>query len=117
MEQDILAMRFKALGSPARLRILALLVAVGESVCVCELADALDLPEYKVSRHLSALKAAGFVKGEHKGPWVYYEPLPSELLSALEPFLSPARNDLRRLKARMRKRRGGLCVIGPRGGG
>lgn len=117
MLQETLAERFKALGSPTRLRILALLVAVGEPVCVCELADALGLPEYKVSRHLSALRAAGFVKGEHKGPWVYYELVPSELLSALAPFLVPAPDDLRRLKARMKKRRGGLCVIGPRGGG
>ncbi|KUK27083.1 MAG: Putative transcriptional regulator [Acetothermia bacterium 64_32] len=109
-------MRLKALGSPMRVRIMTLLLAVGKPVCVCEIADALSLPEYKVSRHLSALKAVGFVKGEHKGPWVYYEPVPSDLIEALRPFLSPHPDDLARLKERMKKRKGGVCVIGPRGG-
>lgn len=108
--------RLKALANPIRLRALGLLLSVDGPVCVCELADALGLPEYKVSRHLSSLKAAGFVKGEHKGPWVYYEAIPSDLLRALKPFLKPDRDDLERLVARMRKRKSGLCVIGPQGG-
>jgi len=116
MSQIRLADRLKALGSPIRVRLLSLILVAGEPVCVCELADALGLPEYKASRHLSALKAAGFVVGEHKGPWVYYEPVPSDLLNALKPFLTPDPDDLVRLKDRMKKRREGLCVIGPQGG-
>ncbi len=114
--QTELAKRLRALAHPTRVRILGLLLAVDSSVCVCELADALRLPDYKISRHLSALRAAGFVEGEHRGPWVYYRPIPTQLLSALRPFLAPEPEDLRRLKARMRKRKGGLCVIGPKGG-
>ncbi|MBC7098881.1 winged helix-turn-helix transcriptional regulator [Candidatus Bipolaricaulota bacterium] len=116
MSQIRLSERLKALANPIRLRALGLLLSVDEPVCVCELADALGIPEYKVSRHLSALKAAGFVAGEHRGPWVYYEPVPSDLLEALEPFLTPAPDDLVRLKDRMGKRQGGVCVIGPQGG-
>jgi len=114
--QTKLDKRLRALAHPLRVRILGLLLSVDSSVCVCELADALGLPDYKVSRHLSALKAAGFVEGEHRGPWVYYHPLPSELLEALRPFLVLEPEDLRRLKIRLGKRKGGLCVIGPKGG-
>ena len=116
MSQTDLAKGLRALAHPLRVRILGLLLSVDSPVCVCELADALGLPDYKVSRHLSALKAAGFVQGEYNGPWVYYRPLPSELLGTPRPFLTPEPEDLRRLKARMRKRKGGLCVIGPKRG-
>ena len=115
MSQTDLAKGLRALAHPLRVRILGLLLSVDSPVCVCELADTLKLPDYKDSHHLSALKAAGFVTGEHKGPWVYYEPTP-ELLEALRPFLTPEPEDLRRLKIRMRKRKGGLCVIGPKRG-
>jgi len=95
---------------------LALLVEAREPVCVREPADALGLPEYKVSRHLAALRTAGFVEGEHKGPWVYYRPVPSKLLAALRPFLVADPEDLKRLRVRMKRRKRGLCVIGPEGG-
>lgn len=116
MVQKELAERLRALGNPIRVRALALLVEMKGPVCVCELADALGLPEYKVSRHLAALRAAGFVEGEHKGPWVYYRPVPSKLLAALQPFLVADPEDLKRLQARVKKRKGGVCVIGPEGG-
>lgn len=116
MAQISLAKRLKAMAHPLRVRMLGLLLSVDSSVCVCELAEALGLPDYKVSRHLAVLKAAGFVEGEHKGPWVYYRTRPSELLDALRPFLVPDPQDLARLRARMGKRKDGLCVIGPGGG-
>jgi len=80
-------------------------------LCVCELAEVLGLPEYKVSRHLSALKKAGFITSEHKGPWVYYEPVSSPLLSALAPFLTPSAEDLQRLETRTKKRRKNVCAM------
>lgn len=117
MEQKALAKKLRALSHPLRLRALGLLLEAKAPVCVCELADALGLPEYQVSRHLSALKSAGWVEGEHKGPWVYYRPVPSELLSALRPHLSADPEDLKRLRARIRRRKGGLCIVGPKGKG
>ena len=50
----------QVLGEPTRLRLLNLLAQTGE-VCVCELVDALQLPQYNVSRHLSVLARAGWV--------------------------------------------------------
>lgn len=61
---------FKALGHPARLRIVEELRA-GER-CVCELVDVSAGGWSTVSRHLSVLKAAGVVEDEKRGLQVYY---------------------------------------------
>ncbi len=97
-----------------RIRLLTLLNAAGESVCVCELADVLGLPQYTVSRHLKALARAGWVTGEHDGPWVYYTAVSSPLLEALGPSLSPTAEDEGRLRARLALRERGRCVVGPK---
>ncbi|MFQ5453385.1 MAG: ArsR/SmtB family transcription factor [Candidatus Zixiibacteriota bacterium] len=62
---------FKALSEPIRLRIIALL-AEGE-LCVCDLTEALELPQSTVSRHMAYLKAVGFVRDRRNGKWVYYK--------------------------------------------
>ena len=67
-EADIL----KVLGEPNRLRLAILLAAEGE-VCVCRLAEALDAPEYKVSRHLGVMRAAGLVEARREGTWMHYK--------------------------------------------
>jgi ArsR family transcriptional regulator len=113
MLQDAVTKKLRALANPISFRALGLLLSVDDPVCVCELAEALGLPEYKVSRHLAALRATGFVEGEHRGPWVYYRPTPSELLTALRPFLVADPEDRGRLRARMKLRKGGVCVVGP----
>jgi len=64
------AQLFKALSEPIRLRILALLTD-GER-CVCDLMAVLDLPQSTVSRHLGALRNAGWVEGRRQGLWMYY---------------------------------------------
>ena len=61
---------FKALGHPARLRIVEELLA-GER-CVCELVDISAGGWSTVSRHLSVLKSAGVVEDEKRGLQVYY---------------------------------------------
>ncbi len=61
---------FKALGHPARLRIVEELLA-GER-CVCELVDISTGGWSTVSRHLSVLKAAGVLEDEKRGLQVYY---------------------------------------------
>ncbi len=50
---------FKALSDPTRLRCITLLSSHDE-LCVCELTQALDLPQPKVSHHLAALRKAGW---------------------------------------------------------
>jgi ArsR family transcriptional regulator, arsenate/arsenite/antimonite-responsive transcriptional repressor len=52
---------FKALSKPVRLRIPTLLT--GGERCICDLMAVLDLPQSTVSRHLSALRNTGWVKG------------------------------------------------------
>lgn len=62
---------FKALSDSTRLRLVALLAFHGE-ICVCKLADALAEPDFKVSRHLRVLRAAGVVHTRRDGTWMHY---------------------------------------------
>ncbi|MDG4868251.1 metalloregulator ArsR/SmtB family transcription factor [Guyparkeria sp. 1SP6A2] len=62
---------FRALGDPTRLRCLLLLQQEGE-LCVCELTEALDLSQPKISRHLAHLRDAGIVQVRREGTWVFY---------------------------------------------
>ncbi|MFN2369478.1 MAG: ArsR/SmtB family transcription factor, partial [Desulfurivibrionaceae bacterium] len=61
---------FKALSDETRLRILALLGS-GE-LCVCDLMEALELPQSTVSRHLAYLRHAGLVADQRRGVWMFY---------------------------------------------
>lgn len=111
---------FQSLADPTRLRLLNLLAQVDE-ICVCELVDALELPQYNVSRHLQVLVHAGLLVDRRAGKWVYYRiarhlrPCQRALLRAVEQ-LRGEREDFRldegRLGRRLRLRRGGLCCIG-----
>ena len=62
---------FKILGDPTRLRLAVLLAERGET-CVCYLAQALDEPDYKVSRHLAVMRSAGLVQARRQGTWMHY---------------------------------------------
>ena len=56
---------FKALSDNSRLRILKMLQS--KSLCVCEVQDVLGLATSTVSKHLSVLREAGFIKEEKEG--------------------------------------------------
>ncbi len=45
---------------------------VGREVCVCELADDLDVPQPLLSFHLRTLREAGLVRAERRGRWSFY---------------------------------------------
>lgn len=62
---------FKALSDPTRLRLVVLLAIRGET-CVCDLATALDEPDYKISRHLGILRSGGLVVARRAGAWMHY---------------------------------------------
>ncbi|WP_226538116.1 metalloregulator ArsR/SmtB family transcription factor [Marinobacter nauticus] len=62
---------FKALGDELRLAATVLICRHGE-LCVCELMEAFDAPQPKVSRHLACLRDAGLLEAERRGQWVYY---------------------------------------------
>jgi ArsR family transcriptional regulator, arsenate/arsenite/antimonite-responsive transcriptional repressor len=70
MDQE--AAFFKVLSEPIRLRLMILLAIEGRT-CVCHLAEALDEPEYKVSRHLGIIRSAGLVQTERQGTWIFYD--------------------------------------------
>lgn len=61
----------KALGHPARVRILRLLAERRECVCGT-IVDEIDLAQSTVSQHLAVLKEAGLIQGEVDGPRVCY---------------------------------------------
>lgn len=63
---------FKALSEPVRLRIVSLLLRRGE-LCVCDIVDALELPQSVVSRHLAYLRNNNLVETRREGVWVYYQ--------------------------------------------
>ena len=58
-------------GEPTRLRLATLLAVKGET-CVCFLAEALGEADFKISRHLGVLKAAGIVEARREGTWMHY---------------------------------------------
>jgi ArsR family transcriptional regulator len=111
---------FQSLADPTRLRLLHLLVRRGE-ICVCELTDALGLPQYNVSRHLRVLQHAGWLDDRKQGKWVYYRIKPElpgyqQTLLAAIAELERQRHDLKqdaaRARQRLKLRRGGRCCVG-----
>ena len=63
---------FKALGDPARVRIMNTLATAGESVRVCELVEPLGLSQPTVSHHMKKLFEVGLVDREQRGKWAYF---------------------------------------------
>ena len=61
---------FHALSDGTRLSILQRL-RMGER-CVCDLTDALDAAQSRLSFHLKVLKEAGLVTDRRDGRWMYY---------------------------------------------
>ncbi len=111
---------FALLGERVRLRLACCLLLKKDGLCVCELADALEVSQPNVSQHLRLMKAAGLAEERRAGRWIYYR-----LKDAGHPFFDQIRccietvccctdiqADLRRLRARLKLRRGGQCVIG-----
>jgi len=62
---------FQMLADETRLRALALMQAHGE-LCVCELVAALDLPQPKISRHMTALRNTELLTARRDAQWVFY---------------------------------------------
>lgn len=60
----------QALADETRWRILQLIF--DEPMCVCELADILEMPQSSVSSHIQVIKRAGILDHERCGKWIYY---------------------------------------------
>ena len=74
------AQLFHALSDETRLAALGMLR--GGELCVCELQDALDAAQSRLSFHLKVLKEAGLVTDRKEGRWSYYALVPDRLGAA-----------------------------------
>jgi len=69
-DEDLAALS-KALGHPARVQIIRLLVR--RSACICgDIVDELPLAQSTVSQHLKVLQEVGLIRGEIDGTKVCY---------------------------------------------
>lgn len=85
-----LAKAFKAIGDPARLRLLSLIAShSGGEACVCDLTGAFELSGPTISHHLKVLREAGLIEGDRRGTWIYYR-VRNETLQLLSDALAPA---------------------------
>jgi ArsR family transcriptional regulator len=71
-EAQATAAVFRALGDPARVRIVNLLATSAAPVCACEFVPALGLAQPTVSHHLKTLTGAGLLDREQRGRWAYF---------------------------------------------
>jgi len=70
-EEESLADLAKALGHPARVRIMKILIE--RNSCVCgDIVEEIPLAQSTVSQHLKQLKEAGLIQGEIDGPRICY---------------------------------------------
>ena len=71
----------KCLSDPTRLRIVNLLLR--GPLCVCELQEALDEPQVKMSKHIGYMRRQGLLEVERKANWNFYRISPDLSESAL----------------------------------
>ncbi len=97
---------FRAFADPTRLRILGLLA--GGEICVCNIHEALGIPQPTASRHLAYLRKKRMVITRKNGLWVHYQLAPLDdavtrvLMSAVTHCLSHCESvakDRQRLEA------------------
>ena len=108
----------RALADETRVRIIRLVM--DEALCVCELADILQMPQSSVSSHIQVIRKAGLLASERCEKWIYYRVhtrfMP--LLGTMDDFFKLARTsvlaaDARRACARL-ARRAESCCPGPK---
>jgi ArsR family transcriptional regulator, arsenate/arsenite/antimonite-responsive transcriptional repressor len=75
---EALALIFKALADPARVKIMSMLLNADE-VCACDVATGIGRTAATASHHLKLLREAGLVTGEKRGTWIFYRVVPARL--------------------------------------
>ena len=80
-ELRTLVEQLKAVSHPLRLRVLALLNS-GE-LCVCQIAETLQVPQSSVSEALRELRRADFVVERKDGRWVFMSVVPKKQITPL----------------------------------
>jgi ArsR family transcriptional regulator len=89
-QAERLALIFKALGDPTRVKLVSLIAATdtGEA-CICDLTEPVGLTQPTVSHHMKLLAEAGLVTREQRGKWAYYR-VDTDTLRAVAQAVSPA---------------------------
>jgi ArsR family transcriptional regulator len=103
---------FRAMADDTRWRIVRLVA--DRAMCVCELADILEMPQSSVSSHVQIIRKAGMLESETCGKWTYFRiarghlPL---LKAVMKNFSGSSLRaaDLKRAEARMARREGSCC--------
>ncbi len=67
---------YKCLSDATRLSCV-LLIHQEVELCVCELTQALDVSQPKISRHLAQLRSCGLLQDRREGQWIFYRIDPS----------------------------------------
>jgi ArsR family transcriptional regulator len=119
LKMDNIIDKFKALSDETRVRIINLFIKSGKNLCVCELMDALLLPQYTISKALTILKNADFFTTEKDSTWIYYQ-LNNSILQNKNLFNFLKSNldaeifsqDEKRLNSRLLLRANNRCVVG-----
>lgn len=110
---------FKALSDQTRIKILYLLLSSGKELCVCEITDILEVPQYNISKHLKILENTGLLKSVKDKKWVYYsiandiDPCVSKIFEFVSSIPSGYfKGQREELKKRLKLRKDGRCIIG-----
>lgn len=103
----------RALADPTRWRIVRLVMS--EALCVCELADILEMPQSSVSSHVQVIRKAGLLESEKCKKWTYFriDRKYRKLIGTLEKFFEPddavLKTDATRFLARLAIRETSCC--------
>jgi ArsR family transcriptional regulator len=103
----------RALADPTRWRIVRLVLE--DALCVCELADILEMPQSSVSSHVQVIRKAGLLESEKCEKWTYFriEPKYRGLVGTLEKFFASddavLETDATRARARLAIRETSCC--------
>ena len=104
----------RALADPTRWRIIRLVT--DDALCVCELADILEMPQSSVSSHVQVIRKAGLLESEKYEKWTYFriEEKYLELIRTMQSFFEISENpasgrDAERTARRLKERKGSCC--------
>jgi ArsR family transcriptional regulator, arsenate/arsenite/antimonite-responsive transcriptional repressor len=104
----------KALADATRWRIVRLVL--DEALCVCELADILEMPQSSVSSHVQIIRKAGLLESEKCEKWTYFriEKRYRQLIGTLEIFFAESdgptlQGDAMRSRERLAQRETSCC--------
>lgn len=102
---------FHALSDETRLAILGMLR--GGECCVCDLQDALDAAQSRLSFHLKVLRDAGLVRDRKEGRWSFYTLNPERLEAAAASALDYSRLAARRTATGRAAKLHQISSVGP----